>query len=221
MSRKVKCKATGEWGTNETFYRPDDVKFYFKDEEIYKQWKIKTEENKNRVKCFITKESGTKDTYYFDEKTKHYFKSKEVFDNWRDSVEKKKAVNDMIADFVGYHNGEVFPTVMTKKVKELVNIYDIFTVYDTFVEKREDIQLAMDTKEFGSELHKCSYIIAIIVNNINDVWKRRKREEKMAIKREAVLESEDIDAEFDFMPLPVSNKNDRDISRFLEDGTWN
>ena len=217
MPRKVKCKATGEWGTNETFYRPDDVKFYFKDEETYKQWKIKTEENKNRVKCFITKEWGTKDTYYFDEKTKHYFKSKEVFDNWRDSVEKTKAVNDMIADFVGYHNGEVFPTVMTKKVKELVGIYDIFTVYDTFVEKREDIQLAMDTKEFGSELHKCSYIIAIIVNSINDVWKRRKREEKEPKRIENIMFVEDYDSIQNNAGLKGKN-----ISRFLsEDELWN
>ena len=44
MARAVKCKATGEIGTNDTFYRPENgPKFYFKDKE--------TQSEKDYVTC--------------------------------------------------------------------------------------------------------------------------------------------------------------------------
>jgi hypothetical protein len=168
------------------------------------------------VRCIVTRERGTSDEFYkgtYGNKTS-YFKNKEIFDEWRAEKEKAKAINDMIADFVGYYNGEKFPSSITGKIKELKDIYDIHTVYDTFVEKKEDIQFAMESMEFDTEYGKCAYIMAIIVNHINDVWKRRKREEKMKVKQEAELKSEDID--YEYIPRPAF-KNDRDITRFLED----
>ena len=167
-----------------------------------------------RVRCCVTGEYGTSDTFYRDEKTKKYYKSKEIFDAYRAPIDKEKEVLDIIADLVGYYNGEKFPTAITGKLKELKNIYDIFTIYDTFVEKREDIQFALDTRDFETEYGKCAYIMAIIVNNINDVWIRRKREEKDKKKMEATLKSEDVG--FEYIPR-TSFKNNRDITKFLED----
>lgn len=171
-----------------------------------------------KVRCCITKECGTSDTFYKDESTGRYYKSKEIFDEWRNITNKRKELNDIIADIVGYYNGEKFPSSITKKVKELEEIYDIFTVYDTFVEKRDDIQFAIDSRDFDTEYGKCAYIMAIVVNNINDIWIRRKREEKTKLKQEATLKSEDMD--FDYIPAPVK-KNTKDISQFLEDNLWN
>ena len=171
-----------------------------------------------KVRCCITGEYGTSDTFYRDEKTKRYYKNKEVFDNWRAQTDKRNEVLDIIADIVGYYNGEKFPSSITKKLKDLEEIYDIFTVYDTFVEKRDDIQFAIDTRDFDTEYGKCAYIMAIVVNNINDIWIRRKREEKTKLKQEATLKSEDMD--FDYIPAPVK-KNTKDISQFLEDNLWN
>ena len=219
MPRRVKCRATGEWGTNDVFYRPEDVKFYFKDKETYEKWKLEIEENKNKVRCCITKERGSKDDFYFDEESGRYFKNKEVFDEWRAPIDKRKEINDMLADFVGYYNGEPFPTLITKKIRELESAYDIFTVYDAFIEKREEIQFAMDSREFNNTYHKCSYIIAVIINNIDEIWRRKKREEKLKARQEAELESEDAD--FVYIPAPVKRKNTRDISHFLEDELWN
>ena len=220
MARKVKCKATGEWGTSETFYKPEDVKSYFKDKETYEAW-LK-EKSVKKVRCFLTKEYGTNETFYRPEDgphSNHYFKNKEIYDEWRSKAEIRKKINDMIADFTGYYNGEVFPTVVPKKLKELEEKYDIFTVYDTIIDKKNDIQYAMDSMEFNSEYGKCSYLMAIIVNNINDVSKRKKRKEKLKAKEEIEANSDYF--EFKFMPRPVTNKNDRDISQFLEDGSWN
>lgn len=172
-----------------------------------------------KVKCCVTKESGTSDTFYKDEKTGRYYKSKEVYDAYRAPIDKRNELLDIIADIVGYNNGEKFPTSITRKLKELEEIYDIFTIYDTFIECRENIQFAIESREFDTEYGKCAYIMAIVVNNINDVWKKRKREEKNKIKEKTEIESPDVD--FSFMPRPTSNKNNRDISQFLEDDLWN
>ena len=221
MARAVKCKATGEIGTNETFYRPEDgTKFYFKDKETYEKWA--EEKSTKKVRCFVTKEYGTNKTFYRPEDeqfSNHWFKSKEVYDNWRNDVEKTKAINEMIANFTGYYDGQVFPTIVPRKIKELKEVYGLDTIYETFVEKEKDIQYAMDAKEFNTDLHKCSYIMAIIANNINDVWNRKKREEKNKVKEEVELNSPDLD--FEFMPRPITPKNNRDISQFLEDDLWN
>ena len=144
-----------------------------------------------RVRCCVTGEYGTNDTFYRDEKTRRYYKSKEVFDAYRAPIDKRREVLDIVADLVGYYHGEKFPSSITAKIKELEEIYDIFTVYDTFIEKREDIQYALDSRDFETEYGKCSYIMAIIVNNINDIWIRKKREEREAKRMENMMPTED------------------------------
>lgn len=219
MARAVKCKATGESGTNETFYRPEDgTKFYFKDKATYEKWL--EEKSTKKVRCFVTKEYGTNKTFYKPEDgphSNHYFKNKGIYDEWRAKTETRKKINDLIADFTGYYNGEIFPTIVPKKIKELEETYDIFTVYETMLDKKNDIRYAMDSMEFSSDLGKCSYLMAIIVNSINDVWKRRKKEEEESKRIKNIIFEEDYSN--------IKNNTEqkgKNISRFLsEDELWN
>lgn len=221
VRRKVKCKATGEYGYNDTFYRSEKLKAYFKDEETYEKYML--EKSIKKVKCKITGEEGTSNTFYkvttFNQDgqpTTCFYKSKEVYDEWRAKTDKRLDLNRIIGEFMGYFEDQPFPTTVTKKVKELEKTYDIFTIYDTFVECRDKIQWAMDTMEFNSEIHKCNYMMAIIVNNINDVYKRRKKEERESKRIENIPMEDYTDI------VNNAEKKGKNISRFLsEDELWN
>ena len=120
-------------------------------------------------------------------------------------------------EFLGYEKGQVFPTLLCKKLKEL-DFYN-FNIINKTVEKcRPSIEYALQ-KDFKSELAKISYIFAIIKNNINDVYKDCLREEKVEKKQQAQTTNLDLVDEQSMMNIG-SKKKAKDISDFLEDNEW-
>lgn len=163
-----------------------------------------------RCKCQITKEFGNTDIFIkIDGK---YYKSQEIYDNHKKEQELRKEIIDIVLyDFLHYQQGQVFPTILTKKLKEL-DFYPNEVILKTIEVNSDNIRYWMDNKEFDSDYGKIAYMFAIIKNTINDVhrdWKREKR-----IKREEKKSS--IDINIDIQDINTAQVG-KDISNWLED----
>lgn len=165
-----------------------------------------------QCKCQVTGEKGTTDTFYKADNGK-YYKSKEVYDIWnKENEDRKNVIERFAVDFLDYKPGQVFPTVLTKKLKEL-EFYGYDVINRTIDKSYNSIQYAIQHKDFKNDVGKISYIFAIIKNNINDVYKQVVQEEK---KSETVYE---IDNEVDIDNIQTNHK-EKNIKKWLEDDDW-
>jgi len=165
-----------------------------------------------QCKCQVTGEKGTTDTFYKADNGK-YYKSKEVYDIWnKENEDRKNVIEKFAVDFLDYKPGQVFPTVLTKKLKEL-EFYGYDVINRTIDKAYNSIQYAIQHKDFKNDIGKISYIFAIIKNNINDVYKQIVQEEK---RSETVCE---IDNEVDINNIQTNHK-EKNIQKWLEDDDW-
>lgn len=167
-----------------------------------------------QCKCQVTGEKGTTDTFYKADNGK-YYKSKEVYDIWnKENEDRKNVIEKFAVDFLDYKPGQVFPTILTKKLKEL-EFYGYDVINRTIDKAYNSIQYAIQHKDFKNDVGKISYIFAIIKNNINDVYKQVVQEEKEN-KSETVCE---INNEVDIDNIQTNHK-EKNIKKWLEDDDW-
>ena len=165
-----------------------------------------------KCKCQVTGENGTTDTFYKADNGK-YYKSKEVYDIWyKENENRKKVIEKFAMDFLNYKPGQVFPTVLTKKLKEL-EFYGYDVINRPIDQTYDSILYAVQHKEFRSDVGKISYIFGIIKNNINDVYKQTVQQEK---ERETICE---IDNSVDVDNIQTNHK-EKNIKKWLEDDDW-
>lgn len=168
-----------------------------------------------QCKCQVTGEKGTTDTFYKADNGK-YYKSKEVYDIWnKENEDRKNVIERFAVDFLDYKPGQVFPTVLTKKLKEL-EFYGYDVINRTIDKAHNSIQYAIQHKDFKNDVGKISYIFAIIKNNINDVYKQVLREEKIKEKQKNQTDHFEPISELELMNIG-SKKKANDISEFLEE----
>lgn len=168
-----------------------------------------------QCKCQVTGEKGTTDAFYKADNGK-YYKSKEVYDIWnKENENRKKVIEKFAIDFLDYEPGQVFPTVLTKKLKEL-EFYGYDVINRTIDKTYNSIQYAIQHKDFKNDIGKISYIFAIIKNNINDVYRQVLREEKIKEKQKTQTDYFESISESELMNIG-SKKKAKDISEFLEE----
>lgn len=160
------------------------------------------------VICAITKEKGNSDT--FIKIGAKYYKSQEIYDKAQRQKNAYKQIVQYVCDtFLDYQAGQVFPTSLPQKIKEL-EFYDNEVILQALQEKEKDILYAISKKNFDSDYGKVLYIFAIIQNSINDVYKKWIREEKqdreMGSKVEETFNMDDIG----------SKQKGKDISNWLD-----
>lgn len=140
-----------------------------------------------KVKCKITGEVGTNET--FVKIGNYYYKSQYVYDEYhREKEERKQLIDYVCRTFLGYSEGQPFPTVLTKKLNEL-SFYDNAVILETFKLCEKEILYWLDRKDFSGDYGKVSYIFAIINNKIADV-------NRSYIKKEAAQNKEPRDIDF-------------------------
>lgn len=77
----------------------------------------------------------------------------------------------------------------------------------------------MNTKSFNGDVGKISYIMAIIKNNINDVYREFQRTEKIIEKQQS--KTKELGTINDEVMMNIGSKQKaKDISDFLEDDEW-
>lgn len=165
-----------------------------------------------RCKCQVTGEEGTTDVFYKAENGK-YYKSKEVYEVWnKENEDRKKVIEKFAVDFLNYKPGQVFPTVLMKKLKEL-EFYGYDVINQTIDKSYHSILYAIQHKEFKNDVGKISYIFAIIKNNINDVYRQTVQDEKKKKNPYEIDNSVDIDN-------IQTNHKEKNIKKWLEDDDW-
>lgn len=113
----------------------------------------------------------------------------------------------------------MFPTILTKKLKEL-EFYGYDVIIETIEKCRSAIEYSLKTKQFKNDLNRISYLMAIIKNNINDVYKEHVRHEKIAEKQQTQTSNFEEVCEKAIMNIGSKQKA-KDISSFLEeDELW-
>ena len=152
-----------------------------------------------KCKCCITGESGTIDT--FVKISNKYYKSQETYDEYQHNANlRKEIVRFICEDLLGYKKGMVFPSLLTRKLKEF-DFYDNEVILKTFQLKAKDIGYWVNVDgKFKDDNGKISYMFAIIKSEINEVYKSWKREKQINQKQNK--EVEDID-------IPTENINTR------------
>lgn len=150
-----------------------------------------------------------------------YYKSQQVYEIWHKECEDRKHTISVIAcEFLDYNTSQVFPTILTKKLKEL-EFYGYDVILETIDKCRSSIEYSIKTKSFKNDMNKISYIMAIIKNNINDVYKEHLRTEKVMEKQQEQATNFEAVNEDTVMNIGSKQKA-KDISDFLEgDGLWN
>lgn len=168
-----------------------------------------------RVRCFATGEYGTSLTF-FKAPDGHYYKSEALYQQRTHDAEVYKSIMDIIHDALAFDPSMTFPTCITRSIKQL-SFYGNETILETFEKCKPQIENAMRTKYFQSEYQRASYMMAIIKNNINDVYKAKKRREsaEASIQRqEKQFTAEDA---ADFADIGYAAKSNRDLSFFQDD----
>lgn len=161
------------------------------------------------VKCAITHEVGTTDT--FIKIGSKYYKSQEIYDADQKKKQSYKELIDYICrEFLGYGNGQPFPPILPKKIKEL-SFYSNDVILETFKQCANDIHYWFEHKQFSDEYGMISYMFTIVKSHIADVDKHEKR---MAASNEQIKNSM---IECGDLSLIGSKKQGKDISRFLND----
>lgn len=168
-----------------------------------------------KCKCQITGEIGTTDT--FVKINGKYYKSQEVYDQHKTNIELyKKIVNIIAEEFLNYDRNQVFPTLLTKKLKEL-EFYPNEVILKTVEKNYETIKYWMNVKDFSNDVGRISYIFAIIKNNINDVYKKWKTEnEKHKTIDNTIKNITDINID-----VINNNPQQKDLRKWLEEDEWN
>ena len=175
----------------------------------------KPERKGRKVRCHATGEYGT-DLTFFKAPDGHYYKSEALYNQRVHDAEVYKKIMDIIHDALAFDPSMAFPTCITRSIKQL-SFYGNETILETFEKCKPQIESAMRTKYFSSEYNRASYMMAIIKNNINDVYKAKKRLESAQAgiqRQEMQFSAEDAT---DFADIGYAAKPSRDLSFFQDD----
>lgn len=167
-----------------------------------------------KVICKICGKQLTNDIAYkvvINGKNQYFCAEEEYIVKQKEKESKDKCIKT-IAEIL---NVKIVPPVMVKKVNELREFYDYTVIEKTFKECSNSIRWALETKDFNSEFAKAKYIISIVVNNIDKVYKKHIKElrdiERLFSKSE--IEPEIIDLDIN---RRIDDRNVSDISSFLD-----
>ena len=189
----VKCMATGVQGPRSQFYKAPNNR-YFQSEAVYQAWLAgRRREKAKKNKPAPQKKPGR-------------------------TTESYKKLCDTIADFIGYDpkGGQPMPTIVFRRLKEL-DFYSDEIIQQTLDENAKSIQWAMQNKKFEDDAGKCSYLMAIVRNNIGAVYRREKQKAENLVKEE---KRADIDSMIDLSNIGAVHKAN-DVSSLLGgDDLW-
>ena len=108
------------------------------------------------------------------------------------------------------------PTIVFRRLKEL-DFYSDEIIQQTMDENEKSIRWAMQNKKFEDDAGKCSYLMAIIRNNIGAVYRREKDKAEKTVKNKA---EPNLDTMIDLSMIGTAHKG-KDVSSLLGgDDLW-
>ncbi len=146
------------------------------------------------------------------------------FCNYEESQTYKKRKEDRILleeyirlEILNYDEGQRLPNLLYKQINKISESYGDEILLETFKQQTKTIKYYNQHKDFKNEGMQIMYIMAIINNNINTVYKNF----KLMKKQEKINKKFQIDIDMFNKTKDLSKKNKtKDISSFLEEGDF-
>lgn len=168
-----------------------------------------------RVKCHATGAVGNSLTFY-KAPDGHYYKDSATYQARIDQIALHKQLIAELANIMMFDPSMAFPTIVPKMLKEL-SFYGDAIILQTLQQCKDNIGYAMRTKEFPSEYQRASYVMAILKNHINDVYKVAKQQAKQEVKQTVQEAQIPVVQDLYAMPQASSAAPAHDLSAFLFD----
>lgn len=178
-----------------------------------------------KVKCrFCCKTLNSTEAYRIDDGKAYPYccSAKEYFEEKIENEYMHKCY-EVLYDAMRYREGAILPNIVKKTLNELHRSYSFEVILKTIQKQKDSIEKACDRKSFNNEFVKCKYIMVIICNSIEDVYKQMKHEEIQNKKDNAELDRiNDSYVEFEngsiIRPIQAkkSSRRNTDISEFLD-----
>lgn len=180
-----------------------------------------------KVKCTYCKKDGNTDIFHKEVikgKNKYFCNAVEfeIYEMNEDKKQLEKAERNNLMQWImdeiyEYETGMVFPNTLKGRVFKLLEFYPCIVVKDAFVINYEVLTWAIKNKNL-SEFHMTCYIMSIVERSVNDIYLEYKRKQNQAkkIENEPIKVDTDLFDEITTTQI-ISNKNNKDISQFLDD----
>lgn len=166
-----------------------------------------------KVRCFETGALGTS-LSFFKAPDGHYYINEAAYQKHVHKSETHRKLIDALSGYMGYIPGMVFPTCITQSLKEL-SFYGEDVILETLERNRDGVEYAMRTKRFSGDRQKALYLMAILKNHINDVYKEFKDIKLAQLKIEESSVPE-IATESEMKEIGCTARG-KDISSFLDE----
>ena len=141
-----------------------------------------------------------------------YYSSQGAFEHLMFEKTYRQKCIEELGNILGYSKDQKFPTIVAKKLKEY-ETYGYEVVFETISNKKQVIINSISNKDFTSEYNKTSYIMAIITNSINDIYKQHQDKKKLQHIDKTAATIEEVESNV----TPVKVRETHDISRWLND----
>lgn len=171
-----------------------------------------------KVKCKICGNKIERDTAYKivkEQKTKKvnlYYCSEDEYNKQQEEIKQRDKCYETIKDILGI---SLVTPEMIKQLKIVRENYDYPVIIKTFKFKEDDIRWAVNNKDFTNTYSKFRYILAIILNNIEDVKKVHMKDLEEMNRLFNKVENNDVNIDIiNDMPISKQRKSN-DISQFL------
>lgn len=175
-----------------------------------------------KCKCKICKNQLNTDTAYkvIINGKNTYYCNKEEYDIYYEDINKRKEEKEKCYDTICNILNIPFLTPMyIKQLNKLKEFYDYYTIERTFKECENNILWFLNKNEDSSEYGKSRYIMTIIINNINTIYKKIKKEKEEILDLFNKSNIENPIEVFNSIEERENKKDDTivDITNFLDD----
>ena len=172
-----------------------------------------------KVKCKICKKQLTTDNSFRITKQNKcgkninfYYCTEEEYKENQKQIQDKKELLEYISELL---NVKIISSAFMKQLNEVLGVYDCTVVKKAFKDQEKNIRWSSE-KYFPNEFNKSKYIMAIIKNNIDRVYKKHIKEVK---EMEELFSKKDNNIDLEI--INIENKQNKkrkvtDISVFLD-----
>lgn len=174
-----------------------------------------------QVKNYTTNKEikAVKEITGLDNEDLKYIKAKrKEQENKIDKIEQecKRQIGEFIAPrYLGIKDTKDYPSIMYIRVSQLRRKYSYKAIYETIKRCQSSLDHAFQYKEFKDINHKLNYIIVVIKNNIENVYKDIQEKEKQAkIKEQEISNSQLLDNMINIKGTGATKR--KDFSDFLD-----
>lgn len=169
-----------------------------------------------KVKCKICGNELTNDVAYKVKigKVNNYYCTKEEYEDLQKQKQTKEECMVYVQQMLGL---PLLPPMMIKEINRVSKSFDYIVIQKTFKECESKIKWFLEGASGSFDYPKARYIITIIENNINSVFKKHKHEQEQMKRLFEIQKDKEIEVDlFNISNKPTTTSKVTDISEFLD-----